>query len=518
MGLARLDGRICLITGATSGIGLETAAGLAALGAQVVMVGRDRQRGEQARKAVVERSGNDRVDLLLADLSSLSEVRALAREFLATHPALHVLVNNAGTVELKRTTTIDGFEKTFAVNHLSYFLLTNLLLPRLRASAPSRIVNVASEAHRFGRIDLADLQSERSYQAMRVYGTSKLLNILFTVALAEKLAGSGVTANCLHPGAVSTRLGRNNGAFARIAIGLLRPFFLTPEQGAANSIFVAASDQLDGVSGKYFVKQRAVPPSRRSQRPRFARRVWARSSELAGLLGMSSRTSQKDLSSSRAVTHGIRVEVQARYSPDHSEPHRNHWFFLYTVQIANEGSETVQLLSRHWIITDATGRVEEVRGPGVVGEHPGARARRFLRVHLGLPPADALRLDARQLPVQHPQGRAGRGRDRPLRAAPVGRAPLAIPQGIDHSRLTPLSSSETLHPHKQMEILHEPRSPSRVQGRRPPAGRSRPQGDPPGGARDARPDVAARALPRPAAAGRRQGDGQPAHDGADRPC
>ena len=282
MGLARLDGRICLVTGATSGIGLETASGLAALGAQVVMVGRDRQRGEQARKAVVEKTGNDRVDLLLADLSSLAAVRALAREFLATYPALHVLVNNAGTVELARTTTIDGFEKTFAVNHLSYFLLTNLLLPRLRASAPSRIVNVASEAHRFGRLDLADLQSERSYRAMRVYGTSKLLNILFTTALAEKLAGSGVTANCLHPGAVSTRLGKNNGAWARILIGLLQPFFLTPEQGAANSIFVAASDQLGGVSGKYFVKQRAVPPSRRSQRPGLARRVWARSSELVG--------------------------------------------------------------------------------------------------------------------------------------------------------------------------------------------------------------------------------------------
>ncbi len=283
MGLARLDGRTCLVTGATSGIGLETAAGLAALGARVVMVGRDRQRGEQARKAVVEKSGNDKVDLLLADLSSLAGIRGVAQEILATYPALHVLVNNAGTVELSRTTSIDGFEKTFAVNHLAYFLLTNLLLPRLRASAPARVVNVASEAHRFGRLDLADLQSEKSYRAMRVYGTSKLLNILFTVALAEKLAGSGVTANSLHPGAVSTRLGKNNGAFASILIGLLRPFFLTPEQGAANSIFVAASDQLDGVSGKYFVKQRAVAPSRRSQRLHLARRVWTRSSELVGL-------------------------------------------------------------------------------------------------------------------------------------------------------------------------------------------------------------------------------------------
>lgn len=283
MALARLDGRTCLVTGATSGIGLETARGLAALGGHVVIVGRDRERTESARKQIAERSGNPRVDFLLADLSSLAGVRGLADDFRARHPALHVLVNNAGTVELKRTTTVDGFEKTFAVNHLAYFLLTNLLLPTLRASAPARIVNVASEAHRIGRIDFNDLQSEKSYSSMRVYGTSKLFNVLFTTALAEKLAGSGVTANSLHPGAVSTRLGTQNGAFARLLVAALRPFFLTPEQGAANSIYVAASDELDGVSGRYFVKQRAASPSRRSQRPALARRAWARSAELTGL-------------------------------------------------------------------------------------------------------------------------------------------------------------------------------------------------------------------------------------------
>jgi len=285
LGLARLDGRICLVTGATSGIGQETARGLASLGAHVVIVGRDRNRAESARKEIIEKSGNPRVDVLLADLSSLAGIRGLADEFLSSYPALHVLVNNAGTIELSRTTTVDGFERTFAVNHLAYFLLTNLLLPRLRASAPARIVNVASEAHRLGRIDFADLQSEKSYSAMRVYGTSKLLNLLFTVALAERLAGSGVTANCLHPGAVSTRLGKHNGIWAKLLIGLLRPFFLTAEQGAANSIFVAASDELAGISGKYFVKQRAVAPSRRSQRPGLARRVWARSNDLVGLPG-----------------------------------------------------------------------------------------------------------------------------------------------------------------------------------------------------------------------------------------
>jgi NAD(P)-dependent dehydrogenase (short-subunit alcohol dehydrogenase family) len=283
VGLARLDGRTCLVTGATSGIGLATAQGLAALGAHVVMVGRDAARAEQARRQVIEKSGNDRVDVLLGDLSSLAGIRGLADAFLARYPALQVLVNNAGTVELSRQLTVDGFEKTFAVNHLAYFLLTNLLLPRLRESAPARIVNVASEAHRIGRLDLGDLQSEKGYAAMRVYGTSKLLNLLFTVELAERLAGSGVTANSLHPGAVSTRLGTQNGALARLLIGLLKPFFLTPEQGAANSIYVAAAEELEGVSGKYFVKQKAVLPSRRSRRRGLARRVWARSSEMAGL-------------------------------------------------------------------------------------------------------------------------------------------------------------------------------------------------------------------------------------------
>ena len=273
------------MTGATSGIGLETARGLARLGANVVIVGRDRERAESARKAIVESTGNPRVEVLLADLSSLAGIRGLADEYLASSRPLHVLVNNAGTVELKRTTTVDGFEKTFAVNHLAYFLLTNLLLPRLRASAPARIVNVASEAHRFGRIDLADLQSEKSYAGMRVYGMSKLLNILFTTTLAEKLAGSGVTANSLHPGAVSTRLGSQNGAISKFLIKLLKPFFLSAEQGAANSLFVAASDEIEGVSGKYFVKQRAVEPSRRSQREGLARRVWARSAELTGIAG-----------------------------------------------------------------------------------------------------------------------------------------------------------------------------------------------------------------------------------------
>jgi NAD(P)-dependent dehydrogenase (short-subunit alcohol dehydrogenase family) len=283
LGLARLDGRTCLVTGATSGIGLETARGLAALGAQVVMVGRDPERGERARRDVTRRSGNPHVELLLADLSTLAGVRGLAAAFLARFPALHVLVNNAGTVELSRRLTSDGFERTFAVNHLAYFVLTNLLLPRLRASAPARIVNVASEAHRFGRLDLSDLQSEKRYSGMRVYGTSKLLNLLFTVELSARLAGSGVTANSLHPGAVSTRLGQHNGPLARLLIAGLRPFFLTPEQGAANSIYVAAAEELEGVSGRYFVKQRAVEPSRRSQRRGHARRVWARSSELAGL-------------------------------------------------------------------------------------------------------------------------------------------------------------------------------------------------------------------------------------------
>ncbi|MBW2401294.1 MAG: SDR family oxidoreductase [Deltaproteobacteria bacterium] len=262
-------------------MGLATATGLARLGAHVILVSRDKLRGQASREQVREQSGSGRVDLLMADLQSPDEIEALALQVLDRYPALHVLVNNAGVVNLKREVTAAGLERTFAVNHLAYFQLTNLLLDRLRSSAPARIVNVSSHGHKFGSIDLDDLQTERKkYAWMRVYGASKLANILFTYELSRRLEGSGVTANCLHPGAVGTSLGKNNGRLGRIVLPLLKPFFLSPEQGAQTSIYLASSPEVEGTSGRYYVKCRAVPSSPESHDEALARGLWDASERL----------------------------------------------------------------------------------------------------------------------------------------------------------------------------------------------------------------------------------------------
>jgi NAD(P)-dependent dehydrogenase (short-subunit alcohol dehydrogenase family) len=278
-----LAGRTCLVTGATSGIGEATAIGLARLGARVILVGRDPARGEASLARVKRDSGNDDVILLLADLASLAEVRRLAGAVLEQAPALHVLVNNAGVVNLRRETTRDGFETTFAVNHLAYFLLTRLLEERLRASAPARVINVASEGHRFGKLDIDDLQTaHQPYRWMRVYGTSKLANVLFTYELSRRLEGSGVTANCLHPGAVGTGLGANNGRLGKIVLPLLRPFMRSPADGAKTSVYLAANDEVAGVSGRYFIRCRARASSAASRDEGLARRLWDASEALTG--------------------------------------------------------------------------------------------------------------------------------------------------------------------------------------------------------------------------------------------
>ncbi|MGH7899542.1 MAG: SDR family oxidoreductase [Candidatus Binatia bacterium] len=278
-----LRDKTCMITGATSGIGRAAAIEIARLGARLIVVGRDRERGEAALREIRDRSGNGDVELLLADLSSQQSIRALAGELLARDRPLHVLVNNAGIFALRRSLTVDGIESVFAVNHLGYFLLTNLLLDRLKRSAPARIVNVASDAHAWGAIDFDDLGGERRYGWMRIYGRSKLANILFTYELARRLAGSGVTVNCLHPGAVATRLGAQNGAIARFLIGLLRPFLRMPEAGADTIVHLAASPELDGVTGKYFVDRREGRSSRESRDGAVARRLWEVSAEMTGV-------------------------------------------------------------------------------------------------------------------------------------------------------------------------------------------------------------------------------------------
>ena len=261
-----MQGKICLVTGANSGIGMATALGLAQMGATVVMVCKDRTKGEAAQNEVKAKSGNDSVDLLLADLSSQQSIRQLAEDFKQRYTQLHVLINNAGVYNLSRRETVDGLEMTFAVNLLAPFLLTNLLLDVIKASAPARIVNVSSDSHEAGYINLEDLQSKKNYRAMRTYGQSKLALVLFSYELARRLQGTGVTVNCLHPGFVATNIAQGNlPPLARAAVKFILSFFGTsPEEGAKTSIYLASSPDVEGVTGKYFVKnvpKRSTPIS-----------------------------------------------------------------------------------------------------------------------------------------------------------------------------------------------------------------------------------------------------------------
>jgi len=281
---APLGGKTCMITGATSGIGRAAALALAAQGADLVLVCRDRARGEATGAEIAEIGAGRQPALLVGDLSSQADIRRVAAEFEAMDRPLHVLLNNAGVVMLQRTETPDGIETTFAVNHLAYYLLTGLLLERLRASAPARIVCVASDAHRFagGPLPFDDLEGKRSYGSMKNYGMSKLANILFTRELATRLEGTGVTVNCLHPGMVGTGLGKNNGTFAKVVTGLLRPFSRSPERGAQTSIFLCSSDRVDGVTGGYFSNCRQTRPNAAATSPQDGRRLWDVSREMTG--------------------------------------------------------------------------------------------------------------------------------------------------------------------------------------------------------------------------------------------
>src|SRR5215216_8054795 len=276
--------RVCLITGATSGIGKATAMGLANMGASVVMVGRDRGRGEAALAEIKEGSANASVHLMLTDRSSQEDIRRLADEFKDAYPRLDVLVNNAGVIRSKRVTSADGIEMTFAVNHLAYFLLTNLLLDMLKASAPSRIVNVSSGDHSNATIDFDDLQGEKGYKGAKAYSQSKLANVLFTYELARRLEGTGITANCLHPGAgVRTNLGSGVSGVFGIMVRALRPLMISPEKGAETSIYLASSPEVEGLSGRYFVKKDEARSSDVSYDERLARRLWEVSADLSNL-------------------------------------------------------------------------------------------------------------------------------------------------------------------------------------------------------------------------------------------
>lgn len=283
-----MNGKVCMVTGATSGVGAAAAEGLARLGATVIVVGRDQGRCVSTVEHVRRATGSEAVTWLRADLSSHAEVRRLARDFRAGHDRLDVLVNNAGGVFKKRRLTVDGLEMTFALNHLGYFVLTNLLLDVIKASQPARIVNVSSSGHQLASgINFADLQSTRLYGfGWRAYFQSKLANLMFTYELARRLEGTQVTVNALDPGMVATNFGASNGRFARplknafYFVFRIKP--LTPEEGARTVIYLASSPQVEGVTGRYFVEGKPVESSPLSRDEPTGRRLWELSEQLSG--------------------------------------------------------------------------------------------------------------------------------------------------------------------------------------------------------------------------------------------
>ena len=275
-------GKICLVTGASSGIGQVTALELARMGATVVMLVRSRERGEAARQAIITQTGNQQVELLLADLASFASIRSAVQELRSRHQRLDLLLNNAGLYMGKRQLSSDGFELTFAVNHLAPFLLTNLLLDLLKASGPSRVVTVSSDAHLGGSNRFDDVRATRGYIGFRAYADSKLANVLFTYELARRLEGSGVTANVLHPGVVRTNFAMETAGLFGVLFGLARPFMLTPEQGARTSIYLASSPEVATVSGTYFVDCRPKKSSPNSYDRAAQSRLWTLSEELTG--------------------------------------------------------------------------------------------------------------------------------------------------------------------------------------------------------------------------------------------
>ncbi|GJD96924.1 SDR family oxidoreductase [Methylobacterium iners] len=278
-----MRGKTCLVTGATSGIGYETALGLARAGGHVGLVGRDPARVAQTARRIRAEVPDAGLDTFVADLSDRADTRRLAEAVRARLARLEVLVNNAGAIFDRREITADGVERTWALDHLGYVLLTLELLDLLKASAPARIVNVASAAHARARIDFGDVQGARSYGAVKAYSQAKLGNVLFTYALARRLEGTGVTVNALHPGVVATGFARDTGGWFGIAWSLIRPFLIKPADGAATSLFLATSPEVEGVSGRYFARCRETASSAYSRDPDVQERTWALSLVQLGL-------------------------------------------------------------------------------------------------------------------------------------------------------------------------------------------------------------------------------------------
>jgi NAD(P)-dependent dehydrogenase (short-subunit alcohol dehydrogenase family) len=275
--------KVVVITGATSGVGRAAAIELARQGATLLLVARHRGRAEDAEREIRKFSGSIAVSTFFADLSSMPEIRRVAGEILDHTPRIDVLLNNAGVVQRSRVMTVDGFETTFATNHLAYYLLTRLLLGRLQQSQPARIVNVASEAHRWCSLDFDDLQNERRYRTLATYGKSKLANLMFTYELARRLENSGLTVNALHPGWVATHLGLDDGLLSRVVSAVSNICARTPERGADTAVWLASSPEVRGMTGKYFLDRHEIQSNAASRDHEAQRRLWEMSAQMVGL-------------------------------------------------------------------------------------------------------------------------------------------------------------------------------------------------------------------------------------------
>ncbi|TXT55883.1 MAG: hypothetical protein BAJATHORv1_30266 [Candidatus Thorarchaeota archaeon] len=272
---ADMTGKVCLVTGSNSGIGKATTKGLASMDAKLIMVVRDRQKGEAARSEIIEETGNSDIDILVADLSEMDEVRELAKQVRGKYERLDVLINNAGAIFGERRETSDGYEMTIALNHFAPLLLTYELLPLLSQSSPARVVNVSSGAHSFGEINLDDPFYDKDYSSMEAYGTAKLMMIMTTKELAEKIENYGITINSLHPGFVRTNFGRKNmGLGARFFFKLTSPFQKSPEEGAETPLFLATSPEVKDVTGKYFANKEEKKPDDEAQDSGLREKIW----------------------------------------------------------------------------------------------------------------------------------------------------------------------------------------------------------------------------------------------------
>jgi NAD(P)-dependent dehydrogenase (short-subunit alcohol dehydrogenase family) len=283
-----MEGKNCLITGSTSGIGKQIAIGLAKMKANVILVGRDKTKCEETleeiRKNASISNDKNQITYYVADLSSQESIHSLVNEFLASHECLEILVNNVGVFYPSRRTTVDGIEYTFAVNHLAPFLLTNLLYDKIKSSKPSRIITTSSVAHRGAKINFDDLQFERGhYSSFKAYSQSKLANVLFTKELSRRSKGSGVTANCFHPGGVRTNLVQSGPWYYRFVWKIISPFLISPERGADTAIYLASSSEVEGKSGKYFAKRKEVRLSDNATDQNAAVRLWRLSEDLTGI-------------------------------------------------------------------------------------------------------------------------------------------------------------------------------------------------------------------------------------------